>query len=711
MPKPATIPTIPNDPINTDADREQRQFELSYARTAYNYMTSYLPPVPLSADEPKTEGFTLEYETHLAQPFLALAENFTAVVLARLEAELEASLAGLAVLKEVEQEIKDVREQLSGVSALNIKKDIAEIRELAAALERLPAAIKELVDGVRDIPKDLANVATGLARVFGEVPAEGATAFLKDTLYDVLGTGEGATYLLAHSLDDYVSLFATLPLPQTLCVEPKDWMELGDKQLPWDQDWYFGYMQIAGFNTTLLARVTAAAGGSSKTIALTDLLAKFPVDDATLQRVSGDPSATLASAAEASRLYVCDYTMFDGAHGDRLHGRQRFVAAPIALFYWNPSPPPGFPPDGAMQPVAIQLGQTHDPARFPVFTPQDGAQWVQAKYYAQWAQAVQHEAVAHFGACHAYADAIVVATHRRLPATHPLFVLLTPHFRFTIAINDSALHSLIVPGGTVASVLSPTIGDTFALIKDAHMARRFDADSPPDVFSHRGVDAEHLPEFPFRDDTLLIWAALERWVRRYLRVYYPSDAEVVGDDELQGWVEELAAPDRAALRGLDGLERGGSPEAPTWRITSFDYLVRLVAQIIYLGGPQHASVNYAQFPLMTYIPSVSGSLYAPPPTASDDDPADTLRAMPPLDVALYQLSFAYLLSSVQYDNFGHYSDNPRAPYFADVRVREAEADFKADLCAIEQTIRARNKQRPMPYPYQLPSHIPNSISI
>ena len=84
---------------------------------------------------------------------------------------------------------------------------------------------------------------------------------------------------------------------------------------------------------------------------------------------------------------------------------------------------------------------------------------------------------------------------------------------------------------------------------------------------------------------------------------------------------------------------------------------------------------------------------------------------PPLDVALYTFSFEYLLSSVQYDTFGHYEHNPRDPYFGDARVQPLVADFQGELAAIEKEIRQRNRTRPMPYPFQLPSMIPNSISI
>jgi arachidonate 15-lipoxygenase len=124
-------------------------------------------------------------------------------------------------------------------------------------------------------------------------------------------------------------------------------------------------------------------------------------------------------------------------------------------------------------------------------------------------------------------------------------------------------------------------------------------------------------------------------------------------------------------------------------------------------------VNYAQYPLMSYMPSVAGSIYKPAPTKSAELKSmdDCLAWYPPLDIALYTLSYEYLLSSIQYDTFGNYNDDPREPYFNDPEAHDVNLDFQANLVGIETIIRQRNKTRPVPYLFQLPSLIPNSISI
>jgi arachidonate 15-lipoxygenase len=439
------------------------------------------------------------------------------------------------------------------------------------------------------------------------------------------------------------------------------------------------------------------------------------------QSVTGYNGITLQDAAEQNRLFVCDYVQFEDAEGGVVHGERRYLPAPIALFYWNPTPPKGFPPGkGALQPIAIQLGQAFDEESTPIFTPNNcsnaddanGLKWKIAKYIVNSICTVQHESVAHLGACHLTVEPVVVASHRRLPKEHPLMKLLLPHFRFTIEINDSALHSLIVPGGVVATVIGPTIESTGQLLAKASAAWRWDEHNPDHLFNLRGVDSDALSDFPFRDDTLLLWNAIKNFVGNYVETYYPNDQSVADDYEVQGWINELVSPLYAGFKGLNGLKATGNAGAP-FRIDSRDYLVELVSHIIYIAGPQHASVNYAQFPLMTYSPAVSGTIYHAPPKKSTviDSVEDCMKWYPPLDIALYIVSFGYLLSGIQFDTFGQYSSNPRIPYFTDPKISEFALDFQEELAEIEKTIRQRNRSRPMPYQCQLPSMIPNSISI
>ena len=70
------------------------------------------------------------------------------------------------------------------------------------------------------------------------------------------------------------------------------------------------------------------------------------------------------------------------------------------------------------------------------------------------------------------------------------------------------------------------------MVRDARLAWRFDQNLPHRLFELRGLDASRLPEFPFRDDTLLLWDAIRDFVGAYLARYYASD------EDRAAWVDE-----------------------------------------------------------------------------------------------------------------------------------------------------------------------------
>jgi arachidonate 15-lipoxygenase len=655
------IPTLPDQ--GTAAQRDARALQLSLSRTAYNYVRSYpnLEAVPLCGGVPAGEEFSAAYNALVAQTSEQIAENFALNVRRLVEQELKADIAAwdLAHLK------KDVQKLVDGV--------------IAAATEAVQ---------------------------------EGPTAILKSTLFDVLQPES----LQAKNEADYASLIATLPTPQMLAIEPKSWMPTEGK--PCEQDWFFGYLQLAGFNTTNLRRVDQKKTPGSKALAWSELKGKMTIPDTVTVLSEGGPTRlSLAEMIKAGKLYACDYAALIG-DGDlkskesSLHGKHRYLPSPIALFYWNDSPPDGYPAGyghakgeaGVLQPIAIQLGQTSDSA---IFSPNDAfdandskhLKWKIAKYFVNVACAIQHESVAHLGDCHLIMEAVAVATHRQLAKQHPLFQLLEPHLRFTIGINDGAAHNLIVPGGVVAANVGAHIDWTLQMVNDARMAWRWGENSPDKIFSVRGVD--DLAAYPFRDDTLLLWKAIKEFVTSYVAIYYDDDHAVSTDRELRAWVDELGSAQHGHLPGF--------PAALDTR----DQLVQVVAQMIYTAGPLHASVNYGQYPFAGFAPSVAAAIYKAAPTRGDliDEETQYLEWLPPLDVALYTVSFVYLLSSIQFDTLGHYDSNPQDPHFGDARAQKALEAFQVALAQAEITIHQRNLERPVTYLFQLPSRVPNSISI
>jgi arachidonate 15-lipoxygenase len=193
----------------------------------------------------------------------------------------------------------------------------------------------------------------------------------------------------------------------------------------------------------------------------------------------------------------------------------------------------------------------------------------------------------------------------------------------------------------------------------------------------------------------MIWHAVHEWVRRYASLFYRGDADVKGDAELQAWAAELSSFEGGRVPGF------GSPEGT---IGSLEYLVEVLARVVFTCSAQHAAVNFSQ--KMMADPSrfpLAG--YAPVPRGKGATAGDVLAFLPPLDQALRQLNILTLLCSILHNRLGDYGGA-----FEDVRVEQPLRDFQAALSGIEQTIDNRNLHR-VSYPFLKPSLIPRSINI
>lgn len=220
----------------------------------------------------------------------------------------------------------------------------------------------------------------------------------------------------------------------------------------------------------------------------------------------------------------------------------------------------------------------------------------------------------------------------------------------------------------------------------------------PLTFAQRDVaDREAFPNYPYRDDSLLYWDAIHEWVNAYLRLYYPNDAEIQRDTELQAWTRELAADNGGRIKGLpnDGA------------IQRIEELIEVATFVIYTCSVQHAAVNFPQYDCMSYAPNMPLAGYRPAPTTKTGaTEADFVAMLPTLDMAELQMDLGYLLGTVHYTQLGQYERNQ----FRDQRVAAPLQAFQQRLAGIGRTIDERNQTR-RPYETLAPLGIPQSINI
>lgn len=464
-----------------------------------------------------------------------------------------------------------------------------------------------------------------------------------------------------EGLDAYARLFRAIGLPPI--------------HRDYHRDDVFAEMRVGGPNPVMLRRVSA----------LDD---RFPVTEAIYQGVL--PGDSLAAAAAEGRLYLADFAMLKDIQNGRFPVIPKYIYAPLALFAVNKA-------TGKLAPVAIQCKQRPGPDN-PIFTPDDGYNWLIAKTIVGIADGNVHEAVTHLARTHLFVEPFVVSTIRQLGSNHPLFLLLTPHFEGTTAINRAAWRYLISDTGPVDKLLGGTIDATRELAAGGLQSYIFREAMLPTALKARGVDdPQLLPNYPYRDDALLLWDAIRRWVSDYVALYYASDVDVSQDTELAAWAAELVSSDGGRLKGIG---RDG-------KLDTRDELIDTATLIIYICSVQHAAVNFPQYDLMSYAPAMPLAGYRPAPTTKKGGtPADYLAMLPPLEIAELQMELAYLLGSVYYNTLGDY----RRGHFDDPRVQAPLAAFQKRLAEIGTTIRKRNQTR-RSYEYLIPGKIPQSINI
>ncbi len=532
----------------------------------------------------------------------------------------------------------------------------------AAQLEHAPEEGGPLSFGPGgNIPLKLLKTLMGVAREAVKQGIDHPLGILKL----VLKTSDGSPAGRPQSLADYRGLFHTFKLPWIAdCFE---------------SDETFAWMRVAGFNPMVLQRVTA-------------LDPKFPVTEDQFRLGMGDLKDSLAQAGAEGRLFVCDYAALARVKNGNFPSGPKYCFAPLALF----ALPKGTGPR-RLQAIAIQCGQ--DPRLHRVFTPADDDAWRKAKLAVMVADFNHHEMVSHLARTHLLIGPMPIATHRCLPEQHPVRALLLPHFEGLLYINDSAQSTLVAPGQEVDKSLAGTIWASRQLAAEGLLAKGFNELFLPVELEARGVADPQL-DYPYRDDAREVWRAIERWVTGYVGLYYASDAAVRADAALQQWAAELVSRDGGRLQGFGDAGDG--------RIQTVAYLCRALTMIVFTSSAQHAAVNFPQGELMTYAPATPPAAYrAAPLSREDSELNDYLDYLPPLEVAQLQMDFLHLLGGVYFTRLGEYETG----HFRDERVRPLLARFQKDLQGVEALIAERNRRRYGPYPFLLPSRIPQSTNI
>ncbi|KAL9321209.1 hypothetical protein ACSQ67_013048 [Phaseolus vulgaris] len=405
---------------------------------------------------------------------------------------------------------------------------------------------------------------------------------------------------------------------------------------------------------------------------------------------------SVEEAMAEKKLFVLDY---HDAYLPFLNGmnaqEDRKTYATRTIFYLTPL--------GTLKPIAIELSLSEGESSKQVLTPPLDATsywlWQIAKAHVCSNDAGVHQLVHHWLRTHACMEPFIIATHRQLSVMHPIFKLLKPHLKHTLQINALAREALINEGGIIESVFSPG-KYSIEIISAAYKDWRFDMEALPADLIRRGV-AEPDPtqphglrllieDYPYANDGLLIWFALENLVRTYVNYYYPDGNMVRSDNELQDWYSEIINVGHADHANANWWSTLSTPSHLTSILTTFIWVVSV----------QHSAVNFGQYPLGGYVPMRSPHMKKLLPQVGNaeeykqimEDPEGyLLSCLPNLLESTMFLAVINILSNHSPDEEYLGQRKDLSDWASDPEIIQAFYKFSMDLKRIEKEIEKRNK--------------------
>ncbi|XP_030059340.1 arachidonate 5-lipoxygenase [Microcaecilia unicolor] len=448
----------------------------------------------------------------------------------------------------------------------------------------------------------------------------------------------------------------------------------------WQEDFMFGYQFLNGCNPVLIKKCK-------------EIPQNFPVTtemvDCSLER-----NLSLEEEIQQGNIFIVDYELLDGISANATDPCTiQYLAAPICLLYKNM--------ENKIVPIAIQINQKPGPNN-PIFLPSDAKyDWLLAKIWVRSSDFHIHQTITHLLRTHLTSEVFGIAMYRHLPAVHPLFKLLVPHARFTIAINTKAREQLICECGLFDKANATGGGGHVQMVLRAMKTFTYDSLCLPKAIQVNGMDSkEDIPYYFYRDDGVKVWEAVKNFVTDVVNIYYDSDETVCEDMELQAFVKDVY------VYGLRDNEASGFPKC----LKTKEKLTEYLTLVIFTASAQHAAVNFGQYDWCSWIPNAPPTMRCPPPTEKGTITIEhIIESLPDRGRSCWHLGAVWALSQFQ-DNelfLGMYTDE----HFTEKPVKEAMLTFRKALNDISSFIQDRNKSKKLPYYYLSPDRIPNSVAV
>ena len=371
-----------------------------------------------------------------------------------------------------------------------------------------------------------------------------------------------------------------------------------------------------------------------------------------------------------------------------------------------------------LQPVCIQL-IANDLTTQLLYPNDADVKWKMAKTVVQSNDA-NYASLAHLASTHFVIESFLVASYRLLPRGHPLYVLLDKHFEIAAFSNANTVDYYIGYGSILDMLSSASIGPQLYLIAEFTASITAKDMTFPARINERGMDECPSLDYPYRDDGMLLWNAILKWVNDFLGVYYEDHHKVLKDVYLCAWLRELESSTGGNVKWINSTLNFNESNAR-------DSLASLVASIVYIASVEHNAFNFPSRPSVQFTGAFPLALFAGESVIFKAivTEAEYMSLYPPLEAARLQALLFDLAGTIRYSILGHYDscitenctgqyfvDNISHQFYGDPReVINALKSFHCQLDHATVVIMKRNIYRRKPYVEMLPEGILQSPSI
>ena len=382
----------------------------------------------------------------------------------------------------------------------------------------------------------------------------------------------------------------------------------------------------------------------------------------------------------------------------------KFLAlGPLCVFYLADDPERRFSSNVmALLPLVITLDATDSES--PVYSALDDPWlWQLAKSYVSSADVQVHITVSLLLNSVVALEPFAISLHESLSSLHPVWKILYPFLRYKCSEGTMLRQAFFGESGILEGLFPLGDEGCSELLKEAVVGWSLEDMGLPTALAMRGLDGtDKLPEYPYRDDGLLIWCTISDFVSSYVSCYYTDDESVQGDYEVQNFLKNSFS--------LYDRQDVDEDDVDALTINTREDLAATITTIIWLSTGYQSGLLKGLYDSMAFVPDrpVFMSQMAPyekPETMTEEEFLDhlpskgaTVSAVAILyTLANFKESTAALSSSAQ--------DNKVRSYVTDKEALEAVKTFESNLEKVEKIIRQRNRERDEEYPYMLPSQL------